>query len=64
MSKQEINAARKLAYASMQDVIICENRGIEMTYTTEYYIKHYLAVYDIKATVTPTGQIVTNKRFN
>lgn len=64
MSKQEINTARKLAHDSGQDVIICENRGIEMTCTTEDYIKHYLAVYDIKATVTPTGQVVMNKRFN
>lgn len=64
MSKQEIDSARKLAHDSEQDVIICVNRGIEKACTTEDYIKHYLAVYDIKATVTPTGQIVMNKRFN
>ncbi|MFW9899866.1 MAG: hypothetical protein ACFFDY_01100 [Candidatus Thorarchaeota archaeon] len=66
LQSEEIDTvqARKLAHDSEQDVIICENHGTIKVCTTEDYIKHFLAVYEIKATITPTGQIVMNKRFN
>jgi hypothetical protein len=64
MTTQQIKKARKLAHNTEQDVIICENHGTVNVVTTSDYIKRFLAIYDIQATITPTGQVILNKYYN
>ena len=64
LTQHQLNRARTLAVKSEQDVIICINHGITKTITTSNYIKRYLAIYDIQATITPTGQVILSKHYN
>jgi len=60
----QVKKARNLATKSIQDVIVCENHGTIKIISTSDYIKYFLAIYEIRATITPTGQVIWNKHYN
>lgn len=64
ITKTQIKKAQNLSYKSEQESIVCENHGTVLIITIENYIKKYLAIYEIKAVVTPTGQVILNKHYN